>query len=405
MKHDRREPLGLPRRGLHHHAVPGQGPDRPGLPDARAGRPAPYKPLSVPGRIQAEDYDLGGEGVAYHDTTARQRGRRLPPRRRRHRDRPPASPNVGWIRNGEYLTYTANVTDGRHVHHDRPRGEPEQRAGPSRSRSTAHPVATIAVPNTGSFAAFQDVGVPITLPAGTHAFRLTFAGDGQNLDWIEFDAGHHAAAAAERDAVHAARDPRHDPGRGLQPRRRGRRVPRHHARQRGRRVPPRRRRYRDRRRHHERRLDPERRVPDLHRERHGTPATYTMTRPRREPEQRPDDRRLGRRRPVGDDRGPEHRVVRDVPDGHGPRHAHGRHAHPEAHLRRRRPEPRLDRVRAGGADARRPRRRRRRQRARASFTAAPTTAPHGSAVKFTLTPASRQERSARPGGRSTRRRT
>ena len=31
--------------------------------------PAPYKPLSVPGRIQAEDYNLGGEGVAYHDTT------------------------------------------------------------------------------------------------------------------------------------------------------------------------------------------------------------------------------------------------------------------------------------------------------------------------------------------------
>ena len=31
--------------------------------------PQPYKPLSVPGRIEAEDYDLGGEGVAYHDTT------------------------------------------------------------------------------------------------------------------------------------------------------------------------------------------------------------------------------------------------------------------------------------------------------------------------------------------------
>ena len=32
--------------------------------------PTPYKPLAIPGTIQAEDYDLGGEGVAYHDTTA-----------------------------------------------------------------------------------------------------------------------------------------------------------------------------------------------------------------------------------------------------------------------------------------------------------------------------------------------
>ena len=34
------------------------------------GGPTPYKPHPVPGRIEAEDYDLGGEGVAYHDTTA-----------------------------------------------------------------------------------------------------------------------------------------------------------------------------------------------------------------------------------------------------------------------------------------------------------------------------------------------
>ena len=47
-------------------------------------------------------------------------------------------------------------------------------------------VVTITVPNTGSFATFQDVAVPVTLPAGTHVLRLTFAGDGQNLDWIEF---------------------------------------------------------------------------------------------------------------------------------------------------------------------------------------------------------------------------
>ena len=64
-------------------------------------------------------------------------------------------------------------------------------ASPNTGRSMAlsvdgAPAATIAVPNTGSFATFRDVGVPVTLAAGTHILRLTFAGDGQNLDWFEF---------------------------------------------------------------------------------------------------------------------------------------------------------------------------------------------------------------------------
>ena len=38
--------------------------------------PSPYSgtPLGLPGTIQAEHYDRGGEGVAYHDTTAGNKG-------------------------------------------------------------------------------------------------------------------------------------------------------------------------------------------------------------------------------------------------------------------------------------------------------------------------------------------
>jgi hypothetical protein len=60
----------------------------------------------------------------------------------------------------------------------------------------------IPVPDTGSFEAFQTVDAVaysptcdfatcaprpswVTLPAGSHTLTLTFAGDGQNLDWIE----------------------------------------------------------------------------------------------------------------------------------------------------------------------------------------------------------------------------
>ncbi len=36
-------------------------------------------PAGVPGRIEAEDYDTGGQGWAWFDTDPRQPGRRVPP--------------------------------------------------------------------------------------------------------------------------------------------------------------------------------------------------------------------------------------------------------------------------------------------------------------------------------------
>ena len=51
--------------------------------------PSPYSgtPLRLPGTIQAEHYDRGGEGVAYHDTTAGNKGDVLRRRRRGSADR------------------------------------------------------------------------------------------------------------------------------------------------------------------------------------------------------------------------------------------------------------------------------------------------------------------------------
>jgi hypothetical protein len=70
-------------------------------------------------------------------------------------------------------------------------------ASPNSGRSIAVlldgvvPLATIAVPNTGSFSSFRTVEVyaPVSLSTGTHVIRLTFSGDGQNLDWIAFRGG------------------------------------------------------------------------------------------------------------------------------------------------------------------------------------------------------------------------
>src|SRR6266852_3106731 len=66
-------------------------------------------PASVPGTIQAEDFDEGGEGVAYHDTTPGNSGGQY-----RGTDVDielcaNGGYDLGWTAPGEWLNYTVNV--------------------------------------------------------------------------------------------------------------------------------------------------------------------------------------------------------------------------------------------------------------------------------------------------------
>jgi hypothetical protein len=158
--------------------------------------PAPYRPHAVPCRIEAEDYDVGG----FSDTTPGNSGGAY-----RHDDvdieTAGGVTNVGWIRNGEYLTYTVTVAEA---------GAYDviaRVASPNSGRTMTlavddHYPMTLGVPNTGSFTTYANAvppivcwdppggfgscdPVPVTLSAGTHVLKVSFQGDGQNLDWIE----------------------------------------------------------------------------------------------------------------------------------------------------------------------------------------------------------------------------
>ncbi|UXP31991.1 DUF5010 C-terminal domain-containing protein [Reichenbachiella agarivorans] len=67
---------------------------------------------TVPGTVQAENYDVGGEGVAYHDTDASNQGNQY---RTDGVDIEACSDtdggyNIGWMNTGEWLEYTVNFT-------------------------------------------------------------------------------------------------------------------------------------------------------------------------------------------------------------------------------------------------------------------------------------------------------
>jgi hypothetical protein len=79
----------------------------------RQRRPLPAGTgAAIPGHIEAENYNNGGEGVAYHDTTPANEGGEY-----RHdavdieKATGEGSYVVGWVRPGEWLKYTVNVAE------------------------------------------------------------------------------------------------------------------------------------------------------------------------------------------------------------------------------------------------------------------------------------------------------
>ena len=95
--------------------IVGTGLNPDGRPEAWLARlaPAPYlgTPVDLPGTIEAENFDNGGEGVAYHDESAGNSGGGY---RATDVDVQPTIDagggyNVGWVGAGEWLNYTVTV--------------------------------------------------------------------------------------------------------------------------------------------------------------------------------------------------------------------------------------------------------------------------------------------------------
>jgi len=82
------------------------------------GPSRPYKGQvhAIPGTIEAEDFDEGGEGVAYHDVEPENREKHQPPYRDtgvdlEYREDASQKFNLGWTRPGEWLIYTVDVKE------------------------------------------------------------------------------------------------------------------------------------------------------------------------------------------------------------------------------------------------------------------------------------------------------
>jgi hypothetical protein len=154
-------------------------------------------PAGVNQIIQAEDFDTGGEGVAYHDTTAQNdfwAYRPEGPDIEASRD-VNGGLNVGFIKAGEWLEYTLNVpADGTYNAGFR---VANMRGGGSFHLTDMNTgqnlTGSVAVPNTGNWQTYQTVRRNVTLTAGTHVLRMTFdtnasSGYTANFNWLTVNA-------------------------------------------------------------------------------------------------------------------------------------------------------------------------------------------------------------------------
>lgn len=181
-------------------------------------------PWKVPALIQAEDFDRGGEGISYHDTSTGSAGGF-------YRDGGmdvgrigvwgpgtpllPRSHRVGWFRPGEWVEYTVDAPitgdytlefrisapgSGAKFHASTIQG------GVETNLAASAPGGTWDVPNTGDWDHFQTVEQTVRLPAGVQVIRVyadqAVSGNPgvMDFDWMRFTAGVDLSVSGVADA-------------------------------------------------------------------------------------------------------------------------------------------------------------------------------------------------------------
>lgn len=141
---------------------------------------------SIPGTIQAEDYDKGREGVACHDTTKANLGKKY------RQDGEDIWQNkggfyVGAIANREWLQYTVNVKTTGTYSLDLLVATKQKGCTVRILSGGKKLVGPIMLPNTGSPSKWATVMTTVRLKAGKNVLRLIVDCGGFNLDRIDID--------------------------------------------------------------------------------------------------------------------------------------------------------------------------------------------------------------------------
>ena len=142
-------------------------------------------PWLVPGTIEAENYDLGGESVGYHDRTPGNKGNLY---RKDDVDIWYSSTEgyyTGANADGEWLAYTINVEETGQYSFDVVVATPNSGRSMHAELDGVNITGKIAIPNTGSWHDYQTVMSTVTLKQGQHVLKVIFDSGGFDFNRIE----------------------------------------------------------------------------------------------------------------------------------------------------------------------------------------------------------------------------
>jgi len=153
------------------------------------GTPYGGTAAAIPGTVQVENYDVGGQNVAYNDTTSGNSGAVY---RTDDVDIEACTDtgggyNLGWVAAGEWLKFTVNVsTAGAYTVGFRVASTSAGQAFHLANSSGTNLTGTVTCPNTGGWQTWSTVNATVTLPAGQQVLQLVSDTGNYNYNYMTF---------------------------------------------------------------------------------------------------------------------------------------------------------------------------------------------------------------------------
>jgi len=147
-----------------------------------------YKPIFIPGTIEAEDYDNGCPNDAYFDKDDFNEGGKYRLNSGVDIENCTAGGfNVGWTRAGEWLSYTVTINKSANYQVSFYVASVLESAKAHLACDGVDLTGTVAIPNTAAYQKWDIVKRAVRLEAGKHQIQFFIDSDGLNLDKIVFE--------------------------------------------------------------------------------------------------------------------------------------------------------------------------------------------------------------------------
>ncbi len=162
----------------------GTPPPPPPPPNPSTQSPFKGSPFAIPGTIQAEDFDNGGQGVAFSDVDASNNGGAYRSTGVDLESSNEAGYNVGWTKPGEWLEYTVNVASAG-THNLAARVASDRYGGAFRVEfGGSDKTGSLSVSNTGGTQKWTTLNKSVSLSVGQQVMRVYISGGDFNLNFI-----------------------------------------------------------------------------------------------------------------------------------------------------------------------------------------------------------------------------